>query len=94
MLQKQVRSNKDPSEGRDEDIIAERDYQNCVQVDYSRFSVGVLQVVYRSFAGYLQVICSQESIPRLFQLFYAVSTKFPRFEKKKALPTDTRTDRP
>ena len=58
----------------------------------------VLQIVCRHVAGYFQVICSQGSISRLFQYFYAVSTQFPQFEKRATDgwtdgPTDRWTDR-
>ena len=83
---KQVCSNKDASEDRDEDC-RER---------LARFACGLLaadclQVYCRLFIGYLQVICYQGSISRIFQSFCAVSTQFPRFEKNGQW-TNGRTD--
>ena len=61
---KQVPSNKDASEGRDEDRMAERDLPDLPDL----IAVCLLQIICRHIAGYLQVSC------RLFTVFLLFSS--------------------
>ena len=85
LLLKQVRSNKDASEGRDKDRIAERYLPDLIRDCW-------LQNFCRLFAGFLKVIFSRGSMSHLFQYFYAVFTQFSQFKKIKQIRDFTRIE--
>ena len=87
---KQVRSNKDASEGRNDDRIAERLTRYFLQVVYCRLFAGLLQFVYRLIAGYLQSGIHISTFPVILCRFYSIRKNAQRTDR----PTDRRTDGP
>ena len=96
---KQVCSIKDASEGRKEgrDELQREICQNSLQVVYCRFFAGVLQVLYKLFAGLLQLGSHTSTFSVILCHFYSISelsrtriqTKLPHERLKLNLPADT-----
>ena len=87
MKDKSIRTKMRPKEGTNIDLQREIS-QNGLQVVYCRFSAGVLQVVFRLFAGYLQSGSHILNYP----VIKVVSTQFLWFEKTRSRWTDGYTD--